>query len=261
MVKRKSHEDGEACEDGDDAGIALKLIQQRDAARKAKDWTKADKLRDQLAELGVRLQDSGVKSEVVMPGGWKKIPREFRNVSRPPTSEESSAASTSGAVSASALKREKKKAKKALQKKRMAAEKEGRSKGAAIDKNSSKEKNVNINKEEGSVGEEKVLAKGVRVIELEEGTGPVVKERGKVRVAYVGRLGGPTGRIFDQSKGKPFSFRLGRGEVIKGWDIGVSGMRLGGRRRIICPPAAAYGAAGTDGIPGNSTLYFDVTAQ
>ena len=66
------------------------------------------------------------------------------------------------------------------------------------------------------------------------------------------------GKIFDQSSGKPFSFHLGKGEVIKGWDIGVQGMRVGGKRRITCPAAAAYGKKGTQGIPGGSTLVFDV---
>ena len=75
----------------------------------------------------------------------------------------------------------------------------------------------------------------------------------------MGRLSTSTGKIFDQSSGKPFSFHLGKGEVIKGWDIGVQGMRVGGKRRITCPAAAAYGKKGAQGIPGGSTLVFDVT--
>jgi FK506-binding nuclear protein len=59
-------------------------------------------------------------------------------------------------------------------------------------------------------------------------------------------------------KGKPFSFKLGTGEVIKGWDIGVDGMRVGGERRIIVPSNLAYGAKAMPGIPGNSELTFDI---
>lgn len=59
-------------------------------------------------------------------------------------------------------------------------------------------------------------------------------------------------------KGKPFSFKLGKGEVIKGWDIGVAGMAVGGERRISIPPHLAYGKKALPGIPGNSKLIFDV---
>ena len=59
-------------------------------------------------------------------------------------------------------------------------------------------------------------------------------------------------------KGKPFQFTAGAGEVIKGWDIGVMGMAVGGERRLIIPAHLAYGSKGVPGIPGNSTLTFDV---
>jgi FK506-binding nuclear protein len=59
-------------------------------------------------------------------------------------------------------------------------------------------------------------------------------------------------------KGKPFSFKLGKGEVIKGWDIGIAGMAAGGERRITIPSHLAYGKKGVPGIPGNSKLTFDV---
>lgn len=59
-------------------------------------------------------------------------------------------------------------------------------------------------------------------------------------------------------KGKPFSFKLGKGEVIKGWDIGVAGMAVGAERRISIPPHLAYGKKALPGIPGNSKLVFDV---
>ena len=80
----------------------------------------------------------------------------------------------------------------------------------------------------------------------------------RVTMKYVGRL--QSGKIFDQTKGNAtFQFRLGIGEVIKGWDVGVAGMRVGDKRRLTIPPAMAYGKKGVKGaIPGNATLIFDV---
>lgn len=76
---------------------------------------------------------------------------------------------------------------------------------------------------------------------------------------YEGRLK-QNNKLFDSTnKGPGFSFRLGSGEVIKAWDVGVAGMKIGGKRRIICPPAMAYGQKGSPpAIPPNSTLVFEV---
>jgi len=74
---------------------------------------------------------------------------------------------------------------------------------------------------------------------------------------YIGKL--ENGEIFDSNtKGKPFTFRLGAGEVIKGWDQGLEGMKLGGERLLIIPPSLGYGKRKMDGIPPNSTLRFEV---
>ncbi|KAH0469868.1 hypothetical protein IEQ34_001426 [Dendrobium chrysotoxum] len=79
----------------------------------------------------------------------------------------------------------------------------------------------------------------------------------KVSVRYIGKL--KSGTIFDSNIGqKPFKFRLGIGEVIKGWDIGVSGMCVGDKRRLTIPPSFGYGAKGVGKIPPNSWLVFDV---
>ncbi|KAG8381466.1 hypothetical protein BUALT_Bualt06G0124800 [Buddleja alternifolia] len=81
----------------------------------------------------------------------------------------------------------------------------------------------------------------------------------KVTVRYIGKLK-KNGKIFDSNIGKaPFKFRLGIGQVIKGWDVGVNGMRVGDKRRLTIPPAMGYGAKGCGpDIPGNSWLVFDV---
>lgn len=80
-----------------------------------------------------------------------------------------------------------------------------------------------------------------------------------VTVNYVGML--PDGTVFDASSrhGQPFSFTLGAGQVIRGWDVGVQGMREGGKRRLIVPPQDGYGSQGAgDVIPPNATLIFDI---
>lgn len=93
----------------------------------------------------------------------------------------------------------------------------------------------------------------------EEGSGAEAKAYDVVTVQYVG-VDYKTGREFDSSwsRGEPFSFNLGGEEVIKGWDRGLMGMKVGGRRELIIPPALAYGEAGTGSIPPNETLVFVV---
>jgi peptidylprolyl isomerase len=96
--------------------------------------------------------------------------------------------------------------------------------------------------------------------ELVKGTGPEAKPGDEVTVQYVG-VDYKTGEQFDASwdRGEPFSFTLGAGEVIPGWDKGIPGMKVGGRRELIIPPELAYGAEGSPPtIAPNSTLVFVV---
>lgn len=91
------------------------------------------------------------------------------------------------------------------------------------------------------------------------GTGAVAKAGDQVTVNYVGML--PNGTVFDASAkhGQPFTFTLGAGQVIKGWDTGVAGMKEGGKRQLIIPPSMAYGNQAVGGvIPANATLIFEV---
>ncbi|TGZ78632.1 hypothetical protein EX30DRAFT_343008 [Ascodesmis nigricans] len=98
---------------------------------------------------------------------------------------------------------------------------------------------------------------GIKIEDKKEGTGAVAKNGSRLGMRYIGKL--KNGKQFDaNTKGKPFSFRLGKGEVIKGWDLGLVGMKVGGERRLEIPANMAYGNKSLPGIPGNSTLIFDV---
>lgn len=111
-------------------------------------------------------------------------------------------------------------------------------------------------------GKRMTTASGLQIIEVQEGTGPSAAGK-TASVHYTGWLyqNGQKGKKFDSSvdRGEPFSFPVGAGRVIKGWDEGVAGMKVGGKRTLIIPPALGYGATGAGGvIPPNATLMFDV---
>jgi len=106
-------------------------------------------------------------------------------------------------------------------------------------------------------------ASGLQYDDTIPGTGATASAGQRVTVHYTGWLwqDGQQGRKFDSSKdrGQPFSFHLGGGEVIGGWDEGVQGMQVGGTRVLIIPPQLGYGARGAGGvIPPNATLKFEV---
>jgi FKBP-type peptidyl-prolyl cis-trans isomerase len=106
------------------------------------------------------------------------------------------------------------------------------------------------------------LPGGLEYWDIKKGTGPEAAKGDAVYVQYAGWL--TNGKLFDTSlRGphpKPFDFTIGAGQVIKGWEEGVAGMKVGGKRQLKIPPQMAYGAQGYPGvIPPNSTLIFDVT--
>ncbi len=101
---------------------------------------------------------------------------------------------------------------------------------------------------------------GLGTIELAKGSGEAARPGQRVTVHYVGRLAA-NGKQFDSSRerNEPFTFTLGAGEVIRGWDVGVAGMLKGERRILVVPPALGYGNAGAGpDIPPAATLVFDV---
>jgi hypothetical protein len=102
-------------------------------------------------------------------------------------------------------------------------------------------------------------ADGLQITVLKPGSGPKSKPGDRLRVEYVGTLA--DGSEFDSSRKpgrKPFEFELGRGHVIKGWEEGMVGMQVGELRKLVIPPELAYGETGRPGIPGHSTLTFEV---
>jgi len=103
------------------------------------------------------------------------------------------------------------------------------------------------------------MPNGMEFIDIQVGTGDEAQPGKQVTVHYTGWL--TDGKKFDSSRdrNRPFDFQLGAGNVIRGWDEGVQGMRVGGQRRLIIPANLGYGARGAPSvIPPNATLIFDV---
>lgn len=111
----------------------------------------------------------------------------------------------------------------------------------------------------GTTGAEVTTPTGLKYVDLVEGTGATPQRGQTVTVHYTGTL--ENGTKFDSSvdKGQPYSFRIGTGVVIKGWDEGLMSMKAGGKRKLIIPASLGYGSMGRPpDIPGGATLLFDV---
>ncbi len=108
-----------------------------------------------------------------------------------------------------------------------------------------------------SLAEATKLPSGLYLKDLAVGTGAVVTEGQQVAVHYVGWL--PDGNRFDGNEnGAPFTFKLGAHQVIPGWEQGIAGMHVGGKRQLVIPGALGYGTAGNGPIPPNAVLVFTV---
>jgi FKBP-type peptidyl-prolyl cis-trans isomerase len=113
--------------------------------------------------------------------------------------------------------------------------------------------------ENSATGKEVTTSSGLKYVDQAVGTGEAAVAGKNVSVHYTGWL--ENGKKFDSSvdRGQPFSFPLGAGRVIKGWDEGVQGMKVGGKRKLTIPSDLGYGSRGAGGvIPPNATLIFDV---
>lgn len=113
--------------------------------------------------------------------------------------------------------------------------------------------------ENSATGQEVTTSSGLKYVDQAVGTGEAAVAGKNVSVHYTGWL--ENGKKFDSSvdRGQPFSFPLGAGRVIKGWDEGVQGMKVGGKRKLTIPSDLGYGSRGAGGvIPPNATLIFDV---
>ena len=116
-----------------------------------------------------------------------------------------------------------------------------------------------ISHRSGGIGSEITTASGLRYTDIVKGTGATPQKGQTVTVHYTGTL--ENGTKFDSSydHGRPSDFRIGVGAVIPGWDEGLMSMKVGGKRKLVVPPALGYGPNGRPPtIPGNSTLIFDV---
>jgi len=114
-------------------------------------------------------------------------------------------------------------------------------------------------KQAENINSVQTLEGGMRIQDVVVGTGAAAKAGMTIVVHYTGTL--ENGTTFDSSfdRGTPFQFVLGSGTVIKGWDVGITGMRVGGKRKLAIPPAMGYGSQGSGSkVPPNAALYFDV---
>ncbi|KAG4108194.1 hypothetical protein H8356DRAFT_1301156 [Neocallimastix lanati (nom. inval.)] len=154
---------------------------------------------------------------------------------------------------------EKKEEKKTPAKEEKKAEKKTEKKTEKKAEKKAEKKKAEADAETEKTPKKRTLSSGLVIEDITIGTGAKAKSGKRVGVRYIGKLA-KNGKVFDQNtKGAVFKFNLGKGEVIKGWDLGVNGMNIGGVRRLTIPSHLAYGVRGAPpDIPPNSTLIFEV---
>lgn len=142
-------------------------------------------------------------------------------------------------------------------KKAQKVEKEGKPQKVATKEPEKKALPSEPKKQQQKTLEPQKFANGLIVQDIVVGSGAKPVRGHKIVMNYVGRL--KNGKVFDKStRANPFSFKFGVGQVIKGWDIGINGMQVGGKRKLTIPPSLGYGNQRVGPIPANSTLIFDV---
>ena len=234
--------------------LAVKAImRERDDARKSADFGKSDTLRDKLmTEYDVVIfdQNGGPSGWKFKDGSTKKLPSGIIEAEQPGAvkrKREETAADvpTKNSKSKTDVAAAKPKAKAPVKA------------GVVAETNRNNSLVQSILGANSSANSKTV--QGVIIEDLKIGSGRTAKSGNRIKVHYVGKLKS-NGNTFDACTKKPFPFRLGAGEVIRGWDIGCDGMSIGGKRRLTIPPEKAYGKAGAPPtIPGHATLVFDVT--
>ncbi len=128
----------------------------------------------------------------------------------------------------------------------------------AVTTSDGKTADIKVTTEPITQTEKPTMNNNLQIVDEVVGKGAEAVTGHDVTVHYVGTF--TSGKKFDSSRdrGTPFTFRLGAGQVIKGWDLGVAGMKVGGKRKLTVPPELGYGAADYGPIPGGSTLVFEV---
>jgi FKBP-type peptidyl-prolyl cis-trans isomerase len=224
-----------------------RIVKERDVARKNADYGKSDTLRNRLEkDYNVEIIDQREG-----PSGWK-FKDGTSNKLPPGTTLPASSSSQRKKRSRDEESEEPKESKKGK------VSHDGK-RSAIVSQEMERNRSMLNTLSSITQNPSKKTVQGVVIEEIKAGNGSRTSQIGdRLQVQYVGRLQ-KNNKIFDSSK-KPFQFRLGRHEVISGWEIGCQGMKIGEQRKLTIPPEKGYGKSGSPPvIPSNATLVFDVT--
>lgn len=231
------------------------LMIQREDARKNRNFALSDTLRDQLNKMQVEVidQKDGPSGWKFLDGSSKKLPSGV-TVTIPKESSDTHTSNNKDTTSVQSNNR--KTQQDEIKSKKPSNDKRDIKPVTIAEQLRNKDLLANLNKSKIPVGAK--VVEGITIEDIKVGSGQKVVSGNRVKVFYTGWLKS-NNRKFDSSNGKPFQFRVNCGEVIRGWDIGVQGMQVSGKRKLTIPPEKAYGKQGAPPtIPPNSTLIFDV---
>lgn len=229
-----------------------KLMKQRDELRKNADFSKADSLRDKLIDTyGVIIveQNDGPSGWRFRDGSTKKLRKIGAEI---PVPQPNTAAKRKAEVDATMD------AVLCNTKSNVSSSKKTKYGDKSKAPNEQARLNNVLDAFVGSTESVNKIVQGVIIEDLKIGSGRKTKSGDKISMQYTGKLH-KNGKVFDASH-RPFVFKLGRGEVIRGWEIGCLDMCVGGKRKLTIPPEKGYGKSGSPPvIPPNATLVFEVT--